>query len=83
MIFGFGIYELFISKIDIAREDEDVTILEIKDLDELKNSPEEQSIESKPSEESTEAQKEDVSLDNLKDEEIANEDQKDSESTNS
>tara|TARA_B100000767_G_scaffold246920_1_gene246834 strand:- start:1274 stop:1813 length:540 start_codon:yes stop_codon:yes gene_type:complete len=37
MIFGFGIYELFISKIDIAREDEDVTILEIKDLDELKN----------------------------------------------
>ena len=37
MIFGFGIYELFISKIDIARDDEDVTILEIKDLDELKN----------------------------------------------
>ena len=37
MIFGFGIYELFISKIDIARRDEDITILEIKDLDELKN----------------------------------------------
>ena len=37
MIFGFGIYELFISKIDIARADEDVTILEIKNLDELKN----------------------------------------------
>ena len=54
-----------------------------EDLDELKNSPEERSIESKPSEESTEAQKEDVSLDNLKDEEIASEEQKDSESTNS
>ena len=70
-----------------------------EDLDELKNSPEEQSIESKPSEESIEAeeqsieskpseesieaQEEDVSLDSLKDEEIANEDQKDSESTNS
>ena len=37
MIFGFGIYELFISKIDIARDDRDITILEIKDLDELKN----------------------------------------------
>ena len=46
-----------------------------EDLDELKNSPEEQSIESEPSEESTEAQKEDVSLDNLKDEEIASEEQ--------
>ena len=54
-----------------------------EDLAELQNSPEEQSIESKPSEESTEAQKEDVSLDNLKDEEIASEEQKDSESTNS
>ena len=53
------------------------------DIAELKNSPEEQSIESKPSEESIEAQEEDVSLDSLKDEEIANEDQKDSESTNS
>ena len=37
MIFGFGIYELFISKIDVARSDSDITILEIKDLDELKN----------------------------------------------
>ena len=37
LIFGFGIYELFISKIDIAREDEISTILEIKSLDELKN----------------------------------------------
>ncbi len=70
-----------------------------EDLDELKNSPEEQSIESKPSEESIEAeeqsieskpseesieaQEEDVSLDNLKDEEIASEEQKDSETSNS
>ncbi len=37
LIFGFGIYELFISKIDIARQDEGVTILEIENLDELKN----------------------------------------------
>ena len=54
-----------------------------EDLAELTNSPDEQSIESKPSEESIEAQDEDVSLDNLKDEEIANEEQKDSETTNS
>ena len=54
-----------------------------EDLAELKNSPEEQSIESEPSEESIEAQDEDVSLDNLKDEEIASEEQKDSETTNS
>ena len=54
-----------------------------EDLAELKNSPEEQSIESEPSEESIEAQDEYVSLDNLKDEEIANEEQKDSETTNS
>jgi len=54
-----------------------------EDLAELKNSPEEKKIESEPSEESTEAQEEDVSLDNLKDEEIASEEQKDSESTNS
>ena len=53
-----------------------------EDLAELKNSPEEQSIESEPSEESIETQEEDVSLDNLKDEEIASEEQKDSESTN-
>ena len=37
LIFGFGIYELFISKIDIARKDEGVTILEIENLEELKN----------------------------------------------
>ena len=54
-----------------------------EDLAELQNSPEEQSIESEPSQESIETQEEDVSLDNLKDEEIANEEQKDSESTNS
>ena len=54
-----------------------------EDLAELKNSPEEQSIESEPSEESIEEQDEDLSLDNLKDEEIANEEQKDSETTNS
>ena len=54
-----------------------------EDLAELKNSPDDQSIESEPLEESTEAQDEDVSLDNLKDEEIANEEQKDSETSNS
>ena len=54
-----------------------------EDLAELKNSPEEQSIESEPSEESIETQNEDVSLDNLKDEEIASEEQKDSETSNS
>ena len=37
LIFGFGIYELFVSRIDIARADESVTILEIENLDELKN----------------------------------------------
>lgn len=37
LIFGFGIYELFISKIDIARKSPDVTILEVKNIDELKN----------------------------------------------
>lgn len=37
LIFSFGIYELFISKLEIARENEDVNILEIKSLDELKN----------------------------------------------
>ena len=53
-----------------------------EDLAELTNSTEEQSIESKPADES-EATEEDVSLDNLKDEEIASEEQKDSETTNS
>ena len=54
-----------------------------EDLAELENSPEEQSIESEPSEESMETQDEDVSLDNLKEEEIASEEQKDSETSNS
>ena len=54
-----------------------------EDLAELENSPEEQSIESEPSEESMETKDEDVSLDNLKDEEIASEEQKDSETSNS
>ena len=54
-----------------------------EDLAELENSPEEQSIESEPSGESTETQEEDVSLDNLKDEEIASEEQNDSDTSNS
>ena len=54
-----------------------------EDLAELENSPEEQSIESEPSEESTETREGDVSLDNLKDEEIASEEQKDSDTSNS
>ena len=54
-----------------------------EDLAELQNSPEEQSIESEPPKESIEEQEENVSLDNLKDEEIASEEQKDSETTNS
>jgi len=37
LIFGFGIYELFVSKIDIARNDVNVTILEVENIDELKN----------------------------------------------
>lgn len=37
LIFSFGIYELFVSQIDIGRVNEDVRILEIKSLDELKN----------------------------------------------
>ena len=54
-----------------------------EDLAEIKNSPEEQTIETEPSNESEEAEGENVSLDNLKDEEIANTEQEDSESTNS
>ena len=38
LIFGFGIYELFISEIDVARDNNyKISILEIKTLDELKN----------------------------------------------
>jgi len=54
-----------------------------EDLAELQNSPDEQSIETEPSNESEDAKDENVSLDNLKDEEIASTEQEDSESTNS
>ncbi|MCA9402052.1 MAG: YqhA family protein [Candidatus Omnitrophica bacterium] len=37
LIFSFGIYELFISKIDPAEYDKEINILEIKNLDSLKN----------------------------------------------
>jgi uncharacterized membrane protein YqhA len=37
LIFSFGIYELFISQIDVAKEHESSSILEVKSLDELKN----------------------------------------------
>ena len=54
-----------------------------EDLAELENSPVEKSIESEPKTESVESENEDVSLDNLKDEEIAGAEKEDSESTNS
>ncbi len=37
MIFSFGIYELFISKIDVGRANQEIRILEIHSLDELKD----------------------------------------------
>ena len=37
LLFSFGLYELFISKIDIAQESESSKILEIKNLDQLKD----------------------------------------------
>ena len=37
LLFSFGVYELFISKIDPARLNQDINILEIQSLDELKN----------------------------------------------
>ena len=37
LLFSFGIYELFVSKIDIAQNDESENILDIGSLDELKN----------------------------------------------
>ena len=37
LIFSFGIYELFISRIDVARLYEELKILDIGSLDELKN----------------------------------------------
>ena len=54
-----------------------------EDLAEIKNSAEEQTIETEPSNESEDEKDENVSLDNLKDEEIASTEQEDSESTNS
>lgn len=37
LIFSFGIYELFISEIDIAKESESSKVLEINSLDQLKD----------------------------------------------
>lgn len=37
MLFSFGIYELFISKLDIGRQNEEIKILEITSLDQLKD----------------------------------------------
>mgnify|MGYP002876654689 FL=1 len=37
LIFSFGIYELFISKLDIAKKNTDINILETPNLDALKN----------------------------------------------
>lgn len=37
LIFSFGLYELFISKIDPAKHDNEINILNIKNLDDLKN----------------------------------------------
>ena len=54
-----------------------------EDLAELQNSPDEQSIKTEPSNESEDTEGENVSLDNIKDEEIASTEQEDSESTNS
>ncbi len=54
-----------------------------EDLAEIQNSPEEKTIENETVTESQETENEDISLDNLKEEEIANTEQEDSESTNS
>jgi DNA-directed RNA polymerase subunit omega len=53
-----------------------------EDLFELKNSSEDQSITTTPTEESSENQDEEVSLDNLKEEEITNSEEADKETTN-
>lgn len=37
LIFSFGIYELFVSKLDPAHHEKEIKILEIKSLDDLKN----------------------------------------------
>ena len=54
-----------------------------EDLAEIQNSPEDQKIESEPAVSESEEEGQDVSLDNLKDEEIASADQEDSETSNS
>ena len=53
-----------------------------EDLDELKNSSEDQSVATTPTEESSEDQDEEVSLDNLKEKEITSSEETDNESTN-
>jgi DNA-directed RNA polymerase subunit omega len=53
-----------------------------EDLSELKNSSEDQSITTTPTEESSENQDEEVSLDNLKEEEITSSEEADKETTN-
>ena len=53
-----------------------------EDLAELKNSSEDQSIATTPTEESSEDQDEEVSLDNLKEEEVASSEETDKNSTN-
>ena len=52
------------------------------DLAELKNSPEDQKIESEPSVDESDEGEQNVSLDNLKDEEIAGAEQEDSDTSN-
>ena len=54
-----------------------------EDLAEIKNSPEDQKIESEPAVNESEEEGQDVSLDSLKDEEIASADQEDSDTSNS
>ena len=54
-----------------------------EDLAEIKNSPEDQKIESEPAINESEEEEQDVSLDNLKDEELATADQEDSDTSNS
>ena len=54
-----------------------------EDLAEIQNSPEDQKIESEPAVNESEEEGQDVSLDSLKDEEIAGAEQEDSDTTNS
>ena len=53
-----------------------------EDLAELQNSPEDQKIESEPSVDESEDSEQNVSLDNLKDEEIADSEKEDSDTSN-